>query len=266
MRVRNWKKFQHFKNRRPPWIKLYRDILDDEEWGCLSGEDKGLLVELWLLASEDKDGNGQLPSPKAIAYRTRTSIKKILPALSRLSHWLDGGSAQGDDKVISPCRQFGSPEREREGETERETEAERETDMRTEDSTLVRSAKPRSKPPVITIPLVKGQEHAISEDDIAEWQACFPGVDVLQQLRSIRAWNLANPSRRKTARGIKNHVRSWLEKDQNRGGHKGNGNGQGRETVMDHNLRVVREMQAAREADSTKGTTYEHEGNGHASK
>ncbi len=27
-RIKNWDKFQHFKNRRPPWIKLHREILD----------------------------------------------------------------------------------------------------------------------------------------------------------------------------------------------------------------------------------------------
>ena len=29
MRIKNWNRFQHFKDRKPPWIKLYRDILDD---------------------------------------------------------------------------------------------------------------------------------------------------------------------------------------------------------------------------------------------
>ena len=31
-RIRNFDKFQHFKDRRPPWIKLYRDLLEDLDW------------------------------------------------------------------------------------------------------------------------------------------------------------------------------------------------------------------------------------------
>ena len=28
-RVKNWSKFQHYKNRNPPWIRLHVEILDD---------------------------------------------------------------------------------------------------------------------------------------------------------------------------------------------------------------------------------------------
>ena len=30
MRIKNWKKFQHFRDRKPPWIKLYRDLLGEQ--------------------------------------------------------------------------------------------------------------------------------------------------------------------------------------------------------------------------------------------
>ena len=36
-RIKGWVKFQHFKDRRPPWIKLYRDILEDPDWHDLDG-------------------------------------------------------------------------------------------------------------------------------------------------------------------------------------------------------------------------------------
>jgi hypothetical protein len=31
IRIKNWAQFQHFKDRKPPWVKLYRDLLDDME-------------------------------------------------------------------------------------------------------------------------------------------------------------------------------------------------------------------------------------------
>jgi hypothetical protein len=59
MKIKNWKKLQHYKDRKPPWIKLYRDLLDDPEWHELSGDDAKHLIMLWLIASEDE--NGVLP-------------------------------------------------------------------------------------------------------------------------------------------------------------------------------------------------------------
>ena len=53
MRIKNWERFQHFKDRRPPWIKLYRELLDDPDWHDLAGDDAKFLVMLWLIASGD---------------------------------------------------------------------------------------------------------------------------------------------------------------------------------------------------------------------
>ena len=45
IRIRNWKQFQHFKDRKPLWIKLYRDLLDNVDWHELPGDDAKALVE-----------------------------------------------------------------------------------------------------------------------------------------------------------------------------------------------------------------------------
>lgn len=111
-RIKNWKKFQHFKDRRPPWIKLYRDILDDLEWHNLSGDTAKALVMLWLIASE-KDGI--LPDIKQLAFRFRTTEKKINDTLSMLSHWL----ICDDISTISPRYQSDAPEKRREETEER---------------------------------------------------------------------------------------------------------------------------------------------------
>lgn len=49
--VKNWARFQHYKKRNPPWIKLYTAILDDDNFACLPDAAKGQLVSLWALAS-----------------------------------------------------------------------------------------------------------------------------------------------------------------------------------------------------------------------
>jgi hypothetical protein len=117
MKIRNWKKHQHFKNRKPPWIKLYRDILDDLQWHELPAEASKILVMLWLIASEGEEG--QLPDLKTLSFRLRIPEKKLKETISTLSHWIE----QRDIGVISERYQNDPSETERE--TEREVEKEK---------------------------------------------------------------------------------------------------------------------------------------------
>lgn len=50
-KVKNYDKFQHYRDRTPPWIKLYNELLDDYDFGCLPDASKMHLVAIWLLAS-----------------------------------------------------------------------------------------------------------------------------------------------------------------------------------------------------------------------
>lgn len=122
MRIKNWSKFQHFKDRRPPWVKLYRDILDDIEWHELDPLSAKILVMLWLIASEDL---GSLPDIKTIAFRLRISEKQVSESISRLSHWLD----HSDIDLIS--EQYQDDRLEKEKETEIEIYKEKEKEKKT---------------------------------------------------------------------------------------------------------------------------------------
>ena len=129
LRIKDWNKFQHFKDRKPPWIKLYRDILDDPDWHELDGDTAKMLVSIWLIASEDETQQGYLPDTRRLAFRLRISESKLKQSLTKLSHWL----YQDDIKVISDCYQVDIPETETETEKEREreTKKEKETDSAT---------------------------------------------------------------------------------------------------------------------------------------
>ncbi|NYS09340.1 putative replication protein [Xanthomonas phage PBR31] len=118
MRVKDWGKFQHFKDRRPPWIKLYRDILDDIEWHELDAVAAKVLVMIWLIASEGEDG--ELPQKRELAFRLRMKEKDLEEAVSKLGHWL----VQDDISAISTRYQDDLPETEVETEKEEETEVE----------------------------------------------------------------------------------------------------------------------------------------------
>jgi len=52
IRVVNWERHQHYKKHRPPWIKLYRDLLGDYEYQSLCEKDRAAMVGFFLLAAE----------------------------------------------------------------------------------------------------------------------------------------------------------------------------------------------------------------------
>jgi len=119
MRIKNWDRFQHFKDRKPIWIKLYRDLLDDLNWHELDGKSAKALVMIWLIASEDL---GKLPETKTLAFRLRMSEKETKEVVIRLSQWLE----QDDISPISDGYQDDMPEKRRE-ETDKEKEKETDT-------------------------------------------------------------------------------------------------------------------------------------------
>ena len=53
IRIRNWHKFQHYKDRNPPWIKLHYDLLSSRDWVMLDDTSKLLAVVCMLLASRN---------------------------------------------------------------------------------------------------------------------------------------------------------------------------------------------------------------------
>jgi len=56
IRILNWRDYQHYKDRSPPWIKLHREqVLDNRRYRALADASKAVLVDLWVLASE-RDG------------------------------------------------------------------------------------------------------------------------------------------------------------------------------------------------------------------
>ncbi|SDP85828.1 hypothetical protein [Desulforhopalus singaporensis] len=71
--------------------------------------------------------------------------------------------------------------------------------------------------PVLVFPLIpRDGDFPVLQKDIDEWQETFPGIDVLQVLKRARQWSIDNPKRRKTKAGIRNHISTWLSKEQNK--------------------------------------------------
>ena len=68
-RIKNWEEFQHYRDRRPVWIKLYTDLLNDADFAALSREARGLLLQVELLAA--KDGGSLLYNQQVMSFGLR---------------------------------------------------------------------------------------------------------------------------------------------------------------------------------------------------
>jgi hypothetical protein len=132
--VKNFDKFQHYKDRSPVWIKLYRSLLRDYEFAQLPDSARGQLLMIWLLASEM--GN-QLPNDAEWIKRQINATEPVnLSVLISAGFLVDCDSKSDSNHVAS---RFASDmllaqRRERE---ERETEKEGEGEVASR-------AKPRS--------------------------------------------------------------------------------------------------------------------------
>lgn len=71
-------------------------------------------------------------------------------------------------------------------------------------------------PVVITILLNDKTEYPVMETDVDAWKELYPAVDVMQELRKMKGWADANPTKRKTKGGIKRFINSWLSKEQDK--------------------------------------------------
>lgn len=115
--VKNWRAFQHYTGRTPPWIKLQRSILDDRDYQCLPLASKALAPMLWLLASESEDGQIDC-DPDNLAWRLRWAIKDIKDGLTPL---IKQGFLIPASGALAECLQDACRETEGEGEGERES-------------------------------------------------------------------------------------------------------------------------------------------------
>jgi hypothetical protein len=184
LRIKDWAKFQHFKDRSPPWVKLYRDILDDIEWHELDPRAAKALVLLWLIASEN---SGELPDIKKLAFRLRTTQADVRDIISKLSHWLEHDDIAGDIAVISAEHQADSPEKRRE-EGEAETQLLVETVQKTKQvaaDKAARAAKAKAK--------AKDKDKADADELFEEFWKAYPKKVGKDDAR--RAFDKRSPTR-----------------------------------------------------------------------
>lgn len=117
-------RLQHYKDRNPPWIKLYGDLLDNYDFCCLQDASKWLALGLMILAS--KNGNRIPADPRWIASKLSCTVAKIdlqplvIAGLITMEQDASEVLEQDASKVLDLAR--SREERQRREETEGETE------------------------------------------------------------------------------------------------------------------------------------------------
>jgi hypothetical protein len=84
--IRSWRRFQHYHDRRPPWIKVYVEMLDDIELRRLPVTTRLLWDQLLLLAA--RYDNAIPKENEEIANMTRIPLEAVAKGIETL---LEGG-------------------------------------------------------------------------------------------------------------------------------------------------------------------------------
>jgi hypothetical protein len=189
LKPKNWDKFQHYKDRCPPWIKLHRDLLNDRIYAGLPIASKALAPLLWLLASESKDGSFDASSEE-LAFRLHIASKEIEAGLKPL---IDKGFFVDASTMLAPCLQPAIPER--------ETETEREQKKQSRGTRLPADWKP-------------------SDDQIAFCKSDRPDLNPVAVADRFRDFWIAQPG----AKGVKLDWdatwRNWVRNERAGGGNR----------------------------------------------
>jgi hypothetical protein len=201
LRIHNWPKFQHYKKRNPPWVKMHRSLLNDPDWFTLSGDACKLLAGCWLLASETMDGS--LPSIEAIAFRLREPEDRVRTLLNELAGWIDN-----TETMLAPCLQDASNMLASETETETEKSVCPVGQADRTAATQVSTEHPAQKP------VVKPKKPLVSvADDQAFWDEItelYTHVNVPVERVKMKGWMLQ--PRNKIRKITREFVVRWLNK------------------------------------------------------
>lgn len=163
---KDWSSFQHYKERRPPWIKLHRTILDNADFQRLHVASRALAPMLWLLAAEYE--NGEITADHAdIAWRLRMTVEDFEFALRPL---IDKEFFIASE-MLADCKRDAMPER--------ETETQEKTEK------IAATPKPKSEKasrakPKVSIP--DGYAFPQSVRDYATSKWAFNGSEIDREL------------------------------------------------------------------------------------
>ncbi len=101
IRIVDWNKYQHYKNRNPPWIKLHRELLTSPTWVSCDDASRVLAVALMLLAAQT---DNKIPADPAylqrVAYLNTPPVLKFLIKVQFIEYIGSASNLLADASVL----------------------------------------------------------------------------------------------------------------------------------------------------------------------
>ena len=171
-----------------------------DRWGVLTS--RGIQRSFWAVAADRRDKTVY----KEIWLLQKEECKGVVfvPFFSDMSATNDHVQAANDDMSAT---------------NDTVVKESKGKESRVEESKVHTCAQPERPPgaqEIITFPLNDKTEYPIFDTDFKEWAELYPAVDIMQELRKMKGWLDSNPTKRKTIRGIRRFINSWLSKAQDR--------------------------------------------------
>ena len=117
--VPDLERWQHYKDRRPPWMKLHIEIFDNYDFSNLPDSAKYHLLGIWLLATQI---DNKIPDDSNWIARKIGAVEPIdIELLLSLGHL----AYHNASVALAECKQNANAETETEAEAEAEAEAEK---------------------------------------------------------------------------------------------------------------------------------------------
>lgn len=121
LKVANWKELQHYKDRNPPWIKLYKRLLRKRQFYDLPETTRSHLLCIWLMAAEHDNEIEYDPGwiKEEIHAKSHIDFDRLIK-----DGWLqvfENGRLISASVSLASCQQSATSETETETETEVES-------------------------------------------------------------------------------------------------------------------------------------------------
>lgn len=196
--IPDWRKSQRYTDRRPKFFSVYSTIREEVEFLCANrgvtgptDSEMGQILGILCLATKH-DNPQTMPDgpslPMDPSWVRKQAGLDSEPDLKRLVSMgvisCNNLSQVVTDPVVSVTR-----------EEQRE-------------KSIVEKIKKADF--VLSVPLKDGSFHGITQQQINHYAELYPRVNIVDELRILVGWNEADPSRRKTRKGIEKHINFWL--------------------------------------------------------
>ena len=190
--IKNFDRLQHYKDRSPPWIKLYNGLLDDYEFARLPDASKAHLIAIGLLASRYSN---KIPlDAEWIARRINATSPIDLPTLIKSGFIIPD---QDCSNLLAERLQNARPERE--GETQ----------VREREETILSETEKVSD---LSMPKKPPRKKPYSEPFEQFWHA-YPTDPIMSKKKAWEQWAKLSEAERTHAIGAIPGFRDFCSKN-----------------------------------------------------